>query len=297
VLSELDKTHPDRQVGILAYVTHTNPPYRARPAAGYATLVSHTPWEFCHVHAIDDAACARNRRFAGYLRGWTSLTRHTGIHDYYGHFFICAPWPIVHSIRRDVPLFHQLGIERFSSETQQHWATQGLNFYVAAKLAWNPATDVDALLDDYFQRFYGKAAAPMRRYWERWEQAMVATASLGDGGYQWLRLFTPELVTECGRYLSEAEALAASDREQVSRRVAFVRSGHRYTEALTEMIDYGIHGDVSATMAAAEEALRRARETEGSQPQAFFMFLVETQTITLMRILTAGYIPWTYLSP
>ena len=205
VLAELEKTHPGKRIGILAYVTHTNPPLRARPHKDYATLITHMPWDFCHAHAIDDPACPTNPRFAAYVRGWSAVASHVGVYDYYGHFFVFTPWPIVHSIRRDIPFLHSLGIERFTSETQQNWANQGLNFYVAAKLLWNPSTDVDALLREYHQRFYGRAALPMRRYWERWEAAMAATTAQGDGGYEWLRMFTPELVDECGGLLDEAD--------------------------------------------------------------------------------------------
>jgi hypothetical protein len=297
VLQDLERTHPGRELGILAYANHVNPPYRARPLPGYATLVTHMPWEFCHVHAIEDPACRVNPRFASYLRGWTALTRHSGVYEFYGHFFVPAPWPIVHVIRRDIPLFHSLGVERFTSETQQHWATQGLNFYVAAKLAWDPKLDVDRLLDDYFARFYGKAAPAMRRYWERWEQAMVATAAEGDGGYEWLRMFTPALVAETGAHLAEAERLAASDREKVARRVAFARTGHRFTEAYTQIIDYGLRGDIPAAMAAGEEALRRARATAGSEPQALYLYVVNIQVPYLMSIVSSGQAPWVFLRP
>jgi hypothetical protein len=257
VLAELEKTHPGKRIGILAYVTHTNPPLRARPHKDYATLITHTPWDFCHAHAIDDPDCPANPRFAAYVRGWSAVASHVGVYDYYGHFFVFTPWPIVHSIRRDIPFFHSLGIERFTSETQQNWANQGLNFYVAAKLLWDPSTDVEALLREYHQRFYGQAALPMQRYWERWEAAMAATTADGDGGYEWLRMFTPELVDECGGLLDEAERLASGDTEKVQRRVAFARIGFRFTEAFARMLDAGARRDLPALGAAAAEAERR----------------------------------------
>jgi hypothetical protein len=297
VLAELAKTHPDKQVGILAYVQHTRPPHAARPHPNYATLLTRMPWEFCHVHAIDDPACPANRRFAEYLEGWSALTRHVGVYDYYGHFFVAAPWPIVHSIRRDLPYLHAHGVERFVSETQQHWATQGLNFYVAAKLAWDPKLDVDTLLKDYYERFYGKAAEPMRRYWERWERAMVMTAAEGDGGYEWLRMFTPALLEECGRYLAEAESLAAGDREKVARRVAFARTGFGFTESYVRLIDAGLRGDPAGVRAAGEDAVRRLQATAGSEPQAFFVSLAVDETRYLMGLLERGELPWVALRP
>ena len=297
VLSELEKTNPGKQVGIYAYAEHTAPPRSAKPKAGYATALTHMPWEFCHVHPIDDPSCPANRRFLSYLNGWSALARHVGIYEYYGHFFAFTPWPIVHSMRRDIPLFKRLGIERFISETQQNWANQGINFYVAAKLVDDPSLDVDALLTEYFSRFYGKAGGPMRRYFDLWENAMQHTGAAGDRGYAWLSMFTPALASEAGGLLVEAEALAANDSEKVRTRIAFARLGFGYTEAYTKMLDAGARKDVRAVLEWSEEAQKRLKATEGSAPQAFFVSVAIDQTRYLSRILLEGVPPWIALRP
>jgi len=278
VLAELRKTHPTKQVGILAYVKHTRPPVAARPDANFATLICHTPWEFCHVHALDDSTCPRNKRFMEYVAGWTRVCRHVGVYDYYGHFHAFTPWPILHDIRRDIQTLQRTGVERFMSETQQHWANQGINFYLAAKLLWNPRTDSGALLTEYYERFYGVAAAPMRRYWERWETAMIDTAKLGDGGYIWQMMFTTELIAECDNYLKEAERRALNDRDKVRRRVAFARTGFRFTEAWTRMQTHARKQQWAQAVAAGDEAIRRIEETAGTEPQAFWIYLAKSQT-------------------
>jgi hypothetical protein len=54
-------------------------------------------------------ARALNRRFLDYVRGWRAVAEHVGVYDYYGHFYMFTPWPLVHSIRRDLPLLKGLG--------------------------------------------------------------------------------------------------------------------------------------------------------------------------------------------
>lgn len=298
VITEVKKTHPDRQLGILAYVQHTAPPHRALPLPEYATLVTHTPWEFCHVHALDNRQCPANTRFTQYLRGWSALTRHTGIYDYYGHFFMFTPWPIVRNIRRDIPFLHSLGVETFTSETQQNWANQGLNFYVAARLIADPKIDVDALLTEYYTRFYGAAAAPMRRYWERFETAMADSASVGDGGYAWISMFRRPLLDASAADLTEAEGLARGDsREVVRQRIAFARLGFDYTEAVIEMFEAHYRGDGFATRDWSLKAVERLRKTEGSAPQAFFVSLAVGQTQYLSSLLLSPVPPWVLLLP
>jgi hypothetical protein len=288
VLAELGKTHAGKQVGILAYVAHTAPPRAARPHPNYATLITRMPWEFCHAHSLADPNCEINRRFMDYVRGWGRVTRNLGVYDYYGHFYIFAPWPIVHSIERDISVLRAAGVTRFMSETQQNWANQGINFYIGAKLTWDPGLDGERLLDDYYTRFYGRAAEPMRRYWTLWEDAMVATTAQGHGGYQWLPMFTAELVAQADRRLAEAEVLAASDREKVARRVAFARLGWRFTEAWVRMRQAGDRGDWTAAVAAGEEALARIRDTQGMEPQAFFDALAISQTQAMIDQYQAG---------
>lgn len=297
VLTELEKTNPGKQVGIYAYAEHTAPPRRAKPKPDYVTALTHMPWVFCHAHSIDDPSCPANRRFLGYLKGWSTLTKHTGIYEYYGHFFAFTPWPIVHSLRRDIPLFHQLGIERFISETQQNWANQGINFYVAAKLVDDPSRDVDALLDEYFARFYGKAGKPMRRYFDLWEKAMPQTSAAGDHGYAWLSMFTPALIAEANGALVEAEGVAATGAEKFRSRVAFARLGFGYTEAYTRMLDAGLHKDIRGVLQWSEEAQKRVKATEGSAPQAFFVSVAVDQTRYMAQILLTGVPPWTALEP
>lgn len=298
VLADLHKTHPGKRVGIYAYAEYTSPPKRAKPRPNYETALTHMPWAFCHVHAIDDPSCPANREFLGYLKGWMALTKHVGVYEYYGHFFAFTPWPIVHSIRRDIPLFKQLGVERFISETQQNWANQGINFYVAAKLVEDPSRDVDALLGEYFWRFYGKARDPMRRYFDLWEDAMRNTSAAGDRGYAWLSMFTPALVSEAGLLLEQAETLAATDTEKVRRRVAFARTGFGYTEAYAQMLDAGLRNDPAAVARWSEEAQKRVKATEGSAPQAFFTSLAISHTRYLANnILARGVAPWVALRP
>ncbi|MBP6703020.1 MAG: DUF4838 domain-containing protein [Vicinamibacteria bacterium] len=298
VSAELEKTHPGKQVGIYAYAEHTSPPKKARPGPNYVTALTHMPWAFCHVHAVDDPSCPSNQQYFGFLKGWQALTRHVGIYEYYGHFSVFTPWPIVHSMRRDIPLYKEMGIERFISETQQNWANQGLNFYVAAKLVADPTTDVDALLAEYFARFYGEAGPAMRRYADLWETAMLKTGSRAEHrGYSWLQMFTLPLVAEADLILKEAEERAAADTEMVRKRVAFARSGFGYTEAYAQMIDAGMRKDRAALAQWSAEAEKRLKATEGSAPQAFFVSVAIDQTRYMARILESGVPPWITLKP
>ena len=96
-------------------------------------------------------------------------------------------------------------------------------------------------------------------------------------------MFTPALVAEAGGLLAEAERLAATDREAVRRRVALARLGFRFTESWTQMRDHAARQEWGAAVAAGEEAIRRVRETAGTEPQAFWIDLAVAQTQDMMK--------------
>src|SRR4029077_14121651 len=45
-----------------------------------------------------------------------------------------------------------------------HWATQGLSYYVVARLHWDPEQKVSAIVDYYCRAGFGPSAGSARRY-------------------------------------------------------------------------------------------------------------------------------------
>ena len=67
-----------------------------------------------------------------------------------------------------------------------NWATQGLNYYVVAKLHWDPSQNVDAIIDDYCQSGFGPAAKSMRLYYEKLEGNFTASAAAHQSEFSML---------------------------------------------------------------------------------------------------------------
>ena len=53
-----------------------------------------------------------------------------------------------------------------------------LNYYVFAKVAWNPKLDLDALLDDHYAKMFGAGAAEMKKLYEELEAAWLAAVGV-----------------------------------------------------------------------------------------------------------------------
>ncbi|MFT5095884.1 MAG: DUF4838 domain-containing protein [Planctomycetales bacterium] len=108
-----------------------------------------------------------------------------------------------------------------------NWATQGLNYYVCAKLHWNPSLDVDDLIDDYCQSGFGSGAEDVKKYILRIEELtnVMATTEL-----KYTEPYTPEVIEELRGYLDSATE-ATNGESEAHQRVAFLRSGLDYTDA------------------------------------------------------------------
>lgn len=118
-----------------------------------------------------------------------------------------------------------------------HWATQGPHYYVLAHLAWNPYADVQAVMDDYYQRAFGPAAAELKAYWTLLEQTrmeFVRDNPSRQRAFDIPKKYTPELFARLQSYLDAADAKMAGADEKYRRRLHFVRCGLDYTKLVVD---------------------------------------------------------------
>lgn len=108
-----------------------------------------------------------------------------------------------------------------------NWATQGLNYYVCAKLHWNPNLDVDELIADYCRTGFGAGANAVKKYLLRVEELTNVMATTEQ---KYTEPFTSDVLQELRGYLDTA-ADATKGESQTHQRVSFLRSGLDYTQA------------------------------------------------------------------
>jgi hypothetical protein len=106
-----------------------------------------------------------------------------------------------------------------------NWATQGLNYYVVARLHWDPDQDVSALVDDYCRAGFGPAAGSVRRYFDGLESLLDEAAARKTKA----PVFPAEAVAGLRKDLEQARKEAGGD-DVIARRIAFLELGLRWTE-------------------------------------------------------------------
>lgn len=127
------------------------------------------------------------------------------------------------------------GVSVFFSQLPSAWGLDGCKAWLAAELLWNPQQNAAALLDEYYNHFFGAAALPMRRFYERAEAQRTAH----EGKAEWIKfyqdeaaieLFDPMLLEQLRACMRLAKQFVADDPRRLAR-VEVVSEAFSLTES------------------------------------------------------------------
>ena len=216
---------PDRILSFYAYANYTLPPKRERKLEPNL-MVWVAPIRHCRIHGIGSPICESRARLGKLIEEWSEIAPRIGYRTYNFNLAECiAPYSKLTSLKLEVPFLKAHKCTGIDNETLYSPAINGPHIYLSARLAWDADADVDAVMRDYYDKFFGKAAAPVEIYWERIDRAYSETEAHEGGFYCLPRIFTPELLAACDGDLFEAERAAKEDSTAVQERVNMFRRG------------------------------------------------------------------------
>ncbi len=135
-----------------------------------------------------------------------------GLYDYlYGGGFL-MPRQHTQLLAEHLRYTRRLGFTDYYAEVYANWGLDGPQPWLVAQLLQDPEQSAEALLSEYYQRYFKEAAEPMRRFFERCEEQWMNQ----PGDSYWLKffrnetqaiLFPPEVCRELRGYLREAASL------------------------------------------------------------------------------------------
>jgi len=225
-------------------------------------MICYMDWDYDHTRPLNDPTAPSNRKFLRLVKGWGELLPQLGYYDYptdYRHF---APYGQVIKLREDIPLARELGVTFMVIEGQPILATSAPNLYVCSRLQYDVNENVDVLMEEFFHKFHGPAAEPIRKYWLG---AEYHTATLRPGPKAQDRLTrNPEMWEELDGYLKQAQALVANPSESQQRfrdRITHQRDGFELSrrKCLIRDVFYTRQGKIQS-QALTDENRRRVKE-------------------------------------
>ncbi|HET6249266.1 MAG TPA: DUF4838 domain-containing protein [Tepidisphaeraceae bacterium] len=265
---DVKQTYPDRIITTNGYANRNLPPQgvsiEPNISVMFAAIWSDT------LHAYDDPKSWQMVRQGQMLRSWCKLCDKVWIYgyDYTMMTSGLTPLPITRKLARDLPLLKKWGVVGFDDETRNQWAECGIpTKYVRARLEWNANADVDAMLDDFFGKWYGKAAVPERRFWDSIEETIERTRYLGHEDRIMPYVYTPRMMRQCSEAIDQAEKLADTDRDRLHVKVD--RLIYQHLEHYMAMSAHAWAGEYTAAAQDADAMMAVRKQLQAINP--FFM--------------------------
>ncbi|CAN5655338.1 hypothetical protein BH09VER1_BH09VER1_55710 [soil metagenome] len=131
-----------------------------------------------------------------------------------------TPLPLARVMAENIRFLRRLGGRYYFTQSGPISDVNPFVFYAAAKLLWNPETDLDGLLKDFCDKFYGPAGVAMFEYWNFLEDAVAKSdwnpATWPEITLPSSRVFTPDVLAK-GFQILERAAQAARTPEQKAK--------------------------------------------------------------------------------
>jgi len=249
------KKYPHRNLGAYAYSLYTTAPIHAKLHPN--VVIGFVPGTKMYQ---DDAD--RERMRENWLK-WSKAAQKLFLRPNSVMALHALPTNYVHRLGADMRFFtdHNMLFARYDCHFL-HWATNSLNYYVLAKLLWNPYRDVDALVDEFCTVGFGPAAGVIKRYFDEIETITNAIAAERQRptSETIVRYYSDETLQKLNGILDEADLAAGYD-AVIKERVAFVKKGLEYTPICRDYMlakDAGRDGDKWQWRKYLEESVRRA---------------------------------------
>ena len=236
------------KIGFLAYANMSIPPVR-KMVAEKSLYCELAPIDIDPIHGMDDPQSPPRQEYREMMYKWARVMQgRLAIYDYDQGMLVWRdiPNPSHQAFRQDVKHYRAAGLLGVNTESRNAIATTFLNLYMRARLLWNPDEDVDALLAEFYPKFYGPAAGPMRTYWSTIYNAWANTICTEHEHFVAPAIYTPQVMSVLQETLEEAEHImhgieiqgrSLTRNEQLYlRRMTFTRVSYDILDAYMTMV-------------------------------------------------------------
>src|ERR1035438_232836 len=245
---QIEKKHPDKLIDTLAYKYTEDPPAVTRPRNNVRIRLC--PIGACEAHPYEQ--CPYDAYFMKNLRAWSKITDRLYVWHYntnFNHFLL--PYPDFDELAANIPMFKRNGVAGLFMEgaiSRGGGAENAeLRSYVMAKLMWDVRADVNKLVNEFLDTYYGKAAKPMRAYFDLMQSQVRGRMEPNGQGRHLYYKDPPSAPYLSDQFLSQARELfrqaeAAAETDAVRARVGKARLGIDYV-ALVHSKKFTVEGE------------------------------------------------------
>jgi hypothetical protein len=204
--------HPDSVLSFYVYADYTQPPtVRRKLSPNLCAVIA--PIRYCRLHEIGHPGCPSRLQQVKMIEEWTQDASRLGYYNYmYNLADATLPFFKFTACRKEFPWLYEKGLSFMTLEMLSNWHIYGPQMYLSLRLAYDPTADATAIMDDYWEKFYGPKAAPhMKAYWMGIDQAQDRLNTHAGSFFGLSQIYTPEFVNRCQRHLEVALAATNGD--------------------------------------------------------------------------------------
>ncbi len=217
IADEVLKRNSDARLSIEIYSEFRDLP--TDPAIRYDKRVMgrYAPHQRCYVHRFGDPAIECNTKLFKLLMDWQKVCPKIELFDFYS--YANSPYaPKEYILAEDIKLYKRMNLDSWVEDcTNKDLPVMSSNwpfYYVAAKMLWDASLDVDKLMSEVYDKYYGASSEPMKKYQalrrELWEQAPGHALYGGPTRIAYC-LTVPGAEKRLKSFLVEADKLAGND--------------------------------------------------------------------------------------
>jgi hypothetical protein len=279
--------YPQSILSFYCYADYTQPPSLGRRLSpNLCAFIA--PIRYCRLHAIGDPGCPSRSQEVQMIEGWAKIADKVGYYNYmYNLADATLPFFKFTPCKKDFPYLKDRGLTAMTLEVLSNWYIYGPHIYLGLRMAYDPKADADALMDDYWTKFYGPRAGPhMKAYWMGIDEAVSHLACHSGGFYGLAQVYTPPFLARCEAALAKA-ADAARDDRTYAERVALAADGLRNAADYRLINEAMARGDFTKAKGICDAMMARiqALVAKGAANREYGTAYLER---FLYKILTAG---------
>ena len=298
ILTEVNSEFPDHIIATNGYANRDIPPemppeIQFNPSQNLTIMFANIA--ACTIHAYDDPKCWQMQRQGQMIRQWSKLSDKVWIYNYNYTMLVHKGTitPMVHRIRRNIPLLKQLGVIGFFDQDEADWALTGIpTRLVRARLEWDVETDVDAVMNDFFDKWFGRAASPMKAYYNALENAFENAPQHGHEDVILRAIYTERLMSKLDSLIRAAERAAKSEKEKAHLRIERVIYNHLCEfvamEKAKRMCNFAQAANHAGRMVEMQDEMNKISPFMGWHPYAVYDCKWEKKRMEKARARTHG---------
>ncbi len=227
---------PDSILSFYCYADYTQPPPGVKCAPNLCAFIA--PIRYCRLHGMNNPNCPSCQQERSMIEGWARAADKIGYYEYnYDLAESTVPLSRISVLKHDIPYLKSKGCIGLTIEVLSNWHIYGPQIYLAQRLAYSPDANTDAVMDDYFLKFYGPKAGPlMKDYWMGIDRAQVNLNCHSGSFFAVNLIYTPEFLAQCGQLLKRAAEAAADDKNYAAR-VALHAEGFKSAEEYMQIVN------------------------------------------------------------